>query len=372
MNRALMLSSFLVNFLLLHLFLSLFFFLAFLMLQRLTSNRSSRLRRDLLFYSLALPPALAWVILVASLLPPFLTLEDHLSNPHFHISHPYHHLCFFESPISLPSSFMFRGLLVVSLSLIGFALFRSLHLCWQRRALLQWLTSRGTIPQDMEDLSPQACSLLQEFREQEGARIHLLRSDLPVSFLCGLFQPRIILSTGLLRLLSFRQIRALLQHEMAHHVRLDNLTQLLLSLCRDLLFISPAAHFLLRKWRQEAELWCDEFAIYRTRRPLDLADALLKVQKVLALDNSSGRGSRLCSAFFQPLGAPFLERRISHILTFCDRDLARPEGTSASVTPWMGLVGFATCSLFLLSVSEIWLCPLLLHCQLERIIRFLV
>ncbi|MDH7500444.1 MAG: M56 family metallopeptidase [candidate division NC10 bacterium] len=372
MNRALVLSSFLVNFFLLHLFLSFAFFLGFLVLQHFTSNRRSRLRRDLLFYSLALPPALAWVVLGASLIPPFFTLEDHLCNPHFHISHPYHHLCFFESPISLPSSLLFRGLLIVSLSLILFALIRGLHLCWQRRVLLQWLTRRSAIPQDWEDLTPQARSLLQEFREREGARIYLLRSHLPVSFLCGLFTPQIILSTGLLRLLSFRQIRALLQHEMAHHMRRDNLTQLFLSFCRDLLFLSPTGHFLLRKWRQEAELWCDEFAIYRTRRPLDLAEALLKVQKALAIENPFGSGNRLCSAFLQPLGTPFLERRIRHILTFCDRDLARPHGISASVSPLVGLVGFTTCSFFLLSLSEIWLCPLLLHCQLERIIRFLV
>lgn len=372
MNRVLVLSSFLVNFFLLNLFLSLLFFAGFLALQHFCPSRSSRYRGHLLFYSLSLPPVLAWVTLFASFIPPFLILEDHHLNPHFHISHPYHHLCFFHSPISLPSSLIFRSLLIASLFLILFSLFRSLYSRWEKRGCLGWLIKNSLILPEVEALPPQTQSLLQEFREAERVKLDLISSHFPVSFLSGIFHPQVILSTGLLRILSLGQLKALLQHEIAHHIRLDNLTQLILSICRNLLFISPTGHLLFRWWKQEAELLCDEIAIYRTGRPLDLAEALLRMKRAMIDAKALGIQAHLSSAFFGPFTSASIERRMRNILSFCDQDLARPDLSCPRSSPLLGLVGFATISFFLLCLLEIWIDPLILHCQMERIIRFLV
>lgn len=374
MNRGLLASSFLVNFLLLNLCLSVVAFGLCLALEHLWPSVSPRSRSSRLLYALGLPPLLAWVILVASLIPPFFILEGHGLHLHFGISHPYHHLCFFDSPIGLPRSLLFRGLLLSSLFLILFSTFRGVHARWQIGEHLRWLICHRTILPEEEGLSPAVREVLQEFRESEGFSFHLIKASLPISLLSGIIHPRIILSTGLLRVLSPRQIRALLQHEVAHRLRLDNLSQFILSFCKNLLFISPTGHFLFRWWKQEVELLCDEMAIYQTQRPLDLAEALLQVQKAL-IGNRSFRlpSSILQSAFLHPGPSAFFERRIRNILGFCDRDLmqAKPRAAQYGLGSLQGLLVFGTLALFFLFLLNLWIDPLFLHLKLEKIVRFL-
>jgi len=373
LNSALVISSFLVNFLLLNLFLSLLFFAGFLALERFRPAQSSQLRSNLLLYSLALPPILAYVILIASLVPPVLILEDHGLHLHFSISHPYHHFCLFHSSANLPSSPIFRVMLLSSLVLIGFSSFRAITSYWKIRGGLNWLMKNRAIPPGTEDLPPQTQSLLREFREAEGIELRLIKASFPISFLSGIFRPQIILSSSLLQTLSAAQVRTILQHELAHRFRKDNLLQFLLSFCRNLLFISPTGHLLFRWWRQEAELLCDEMAIARTARPLDLAEALLRIRKAM-LGRADCRIQLIFqSAFFHPDASyTLVERRIRNILRFCDQDLTRPPVFSPPASPLVRLMTLATLCFFLLSLLDLWLNPLFLHCQLERIIRCLV
>ena len=373
MNRALVVSSFLVNFFLLNLFLSLLFFGGFLALERFRPAKSSQPRSNLLLHSLALPPILAYVILVASLVPPVLILEDHGLPLLFSVSHPYHHLCLFHSSANLPASPIFRGILVSSLLLIGFSFFRAFASYLKIQGSLGWLMKNRTILPGMEDLPSEMQSLLREFRETEGIELRLIKASFPVSFLSGIFRPQVILSSSLLQTLSPPQVRTLLQHELAHRLRKDNLLQFLLSFCKNLLFISPTGHLLFRWWRQEAELLCDEIAIQRTARPLDLAEALFRIQKAMVGRKDSRIQPILQSAFFHPDASHTLvERRIRNILRFCDQDLIRPQVFSPPASPLVGLVALATLCFLLLSLLDLWLNPLFLHCQLERIIRCLV
>ena len=67
-----------------------------------------------------------------------------------------------------------------------------------------------------------------------------------------------------------------------------------------------------------------------------------------------------------------VERRIRNILRFCDQDTARHQVASPPASPLLSLVAFASFSFLLLSLLELWLDLLFLHCQLERIIRCLV
>lgn len=372
MNSSLVISSFLVNFFLLNLFLSLLFFAGYIALQRVRPARSSRLRSDLLLYSLALPPIISYVILIASLVPPVLILEDHGLHFHFSVSHPYHHLCLFQSSGNLPSSPIFRGILASSLLLMGFSLFRALASYWKIRGGLNWLMKNRVILQETDALDRERQGLLQEFRETQDVELRLIKASFPVSFLSGVFRPQIILSSSLLQALSSGQIRALLQHELAHRFRKDNLLQFLLSFCKNLLFISPTGHLLFRWWKQEVELLCDEMAIQLAARPLDLAEALFRIRKAMLGRKDARIQPILQSAFLHPDPPTFVERRIRNILRFCDQDLVRHQVFSPPVSPLVSLVAFASFSFLLLSLLELWFSPLFLHCQLERIIRCLV
>ena len=371
MNRALVFFSFPVNFFLLNLVLSLLFFLVALMLRHTCFCRSRRSRSSLFLHTLALPPLLSSVILLASFIPPFFILEDHIPGFHLHLGHPYHHLCIFDSTIGLPHSLPFRILLGSSLLLVSFSLLRGLYTGWKTRDYLRWLTRRRGIRPD-EEVAVKVEPWVSKVAEKKNLKIQWIQTRFPISFLAGVFHPQVILSTGLLRALSPEQVRALLQHEIAHHLRLDNLVQLLLSFCRNLLFISPTGHLLFRWWREEVELLSDEIAIYSTGRPLDLAEALLKVQKEMMDPQSFRIPPILQSAFSRLASVTFIERRLRNILSFCDQSLSRPSPSSLRLNPLWGLGTFAAVSFVLLCLLDMWIHPLFLHCQLEKIIRLLV
>jgi hypothetical protein len=63
---------------------------------------------------------------------------------------------------------------------------------------------------------------------------------------------------------------------------------------------------------------------------------------------------------------------IRNILRFCDPDLMKPQAFSPPASPLVRLMALAALCFLLLSLLDLWLNPLFLHCQLERIIRCLV
>lgn len=371
MNRALLFFSFLVNFFLLNLFLSLFLFGISLLLRRTHLFYSPRSRSSLYLYALALPPLLSYVTLVASLTPPFLTVEDHLFGAHVHLGHPYHHLCLFDSSIGLPPSLPFRTLLIASLLLIFFSSVKGLYSGWKTRGYLSWLRSKRAVPRN-DGLGRRLHWLSSDLPIGAPLKLQLVHSRFPVSLLAGVFRPQLILSTGLLEMLSPPQLRALLQHEMAHSLRRDNLCQFFLSFCKNLLFICPTGHLLFRWWREETELFCDEVAIYSTGRPLDLAEALLEMQRQMRAAQASRLQPLVQSAFFPPASASFMERRINKILSFCEGSTIPSCSPLVRSNSLVGLAASALFSFFFLYLLDICIHPLFLHCQLERIIRFLV
>jgi len=369
MNHHLLLFSYLVNFLVLNLSFSfLSFGLPFLLRQLF---RSPRLRSLLFFYALSLPPLLSLLILVASLLPAPFILEDHQHGIRLCLGHPYHHLCLFDSPVALPASLPFRLMLGVSLVLICYSLFHSLMLGWKSRSHLSFLGEDRSCPQ--EKVRRRLLWLSSRHPFSSSLPLRLVPSSFPVSFLSGIFRPQLLLSSGLLQLLSLRHLQALIYHEIAHYLRRDNLNQLLLSFCKGLLLFCPTVHLLFRWWREEAELCCDELAIRSTGRPLDLAEALLEVGRRIQGLRCSRLQAILRSTFFP--GDPsssLLERRIRNILAFCEAGKPIsplvPEGSDC-------LGGLAALTLFcflFLFLLDVFIHPLFLHCQLERIIRLLL
>lgn len=111
--------------------------------------------------------------------------------------------------------------------------------------------------------------------------VHVVESEAPMLALAGIFRPRIVVSRGVLRVLSSEELRAAFDHEQAHGVSRDNLKRLLLLLAPDPLPFFPVLGALDRCWARAAE-WAadDRAAAGDSRRSLSLAAALVRVARL--------------------------------------------------------------------------------------------
>jgi len=108
-------------------------------------------------------------------------------------------------------------------------------------------------------------------------RVLLRISHRPLACTCGLWQPRILLSTWMIEHLDHRELEAVLAHELEHVARHDYFVTWLATVLRDAFFYIPTSWIAHRQLRQEKELACDDLVIGITHRPLALASALTKV-----------------------------------------------------------------------------------------------
>ena len=108
--------------------------------------------------------------------------------------------------------------------------------------------------------------------------VAIIKDDtLLTAFTCGLFSPKIYLSTGLIKELSKEELKTVMFHEIHHRRSRDPLKFFLLSFIKNLLFYLPAVSCLVKKSREDKEKAADRSAVKRTKEPLVLASALLKI-----------------------------------------------------------------------------------------------
>ena len=104
---------------------------------------------------------------------------------------------------------------------------------------------------------------------------YVIESNDPVLFTTLLGpKPTIVLSLGLLRILSYDQLKAALGHEAAHAIRKNRLFLTLLLLIRLLMFYNPVTLFAFKAASLDEEKICDDIAAFWTGKPQVLADTL--------------------------------------------------------------------------------------------------
>ncbi len=109
----------------------------------------------------------------------------------------------------------------------------------------------------------------------------VVKQDAPLLAQAGVFRPRLVISDGVLRSLSSRELEVALQHENAHRASRDNLKRLFLLLAPDPLPFVHGFSFLEKAWAKFAE-WAADDAATRgdSLRALSLASALLRVARL--------------------------------------------------------------------------------------------
>jgi Zn-dependent protease with chaperone function len=109
----------------------------------------------------------------------------------------------------------------------------------------------------------------------------LVEDEAPLLALSGLLRPRLLISRGVLRVLSAEELEATLRHEHAHRTSRDNVKRLLLLLAPDIFpFIRPL-RMLEHSWSKFAE-WAadDQASAGDSCRALSLAAALVHVARM--------------------------------------------------------------------------------------------
>ncbi len=140
---------------------------------------------------------------------------------------------------------------------------------------------------------------------QLGAAV--LPTNAPVCLLAGIFKPTLFLSEGLLAALGPAEIAVILHHERAHAARRDILLRLVAR--AGTLFLWPSSRArLLGALELAAERSCDEYAASRLGDRLQVAEAILKVERLLQVTGS--RLAPLSAAF----GGDTVPQRVSALL----------------------------------------------------------
>lgn len=142
-----------------------------------------------------------------------------------------------------------------------------------RRLALQHARKGDPLWQEMTDDLCQRMGLLRQ--------VTLLVSDrVSVPVVVGHLKPVILMPLSVLSGLSYKEVEAVLLHELGHVKRNDYLINMLQTVLEVVFFYHPAVWWLSGRLRSEREMCCDDMAIAISGDPLTFARALAHLQEV--------------------------------------------------------------------------------------------
>lgn len=106
----------------------------------------------------------------------------------------------------------------------------------------------------------------------------------PIAITMGFIHPKIVISTGLINLLTDEELNAVISHELFHKKNRDPLKIFLLSLCASTMWYIPILKWCNHQYRIIQEVMADEYAINKQDTSINLGSALLKMLKVGSLE----------------------------------------------------------------------------------------
>lgn len=125
---------------------------------------------------------------------------------------------------------------------------------------------------------------------KSGSLIVIEDETAACAFTCGILKPKVYITRGLLKRLSFSERKAVLLHELHHKKNRDPLRFFAMAFLKDALYYLPLAKDLEAIQRAKEEKEADDSAISAMREGLSLASALVKVAasgKNLSFANAS-------------------------------------------------------------------------------------
>jgi Zn-dependent protease with chaperone function len=311
--------------------------------------------------ALVVPPLIAVWLVAAALLPEWWLGEDAFDAAH---STPMHHLHLLSDLTAQlePNLAYTTVLFVVSASV--FAALSSFRGYARVGRLVHHLEVNPELP------PPCQVTLVEEAAHRHGLDVGLVMSDYPFSFVWGFRRSKLVLSSGLLHVLTPEELMGVIEHEAAHHARRDNTVKLALSFASYLSPAFPLSRLILRWRAEQVEMVCDEVAVARTLSPLEIADALLKLRRTANVSATSSMVGSASSAFIHE-DAKVFEMRVRRLIAFDDQLPTESRAAALSKTPRAeALLITALFPTTLTIVSA--LAPMAVHRAAESIIRLFI
>jgi Zn-dependent protease with chaperone function len=308
--------------------------------------------------ALIVPPLAAIWLVAAALLPEWWLGEAVFDAEH---SAPPHHLHLLSDLTAQLEPHLAYTTILFVLSASAFAAWSSVRGYIRVGRLVYHLEVNTALP------PPGQVALVEEAAERHGLDVGLVMSAYPFSFVWGFRRSKLVLSSGLLHVLTPEELTGVIEHEAAHHARRDNVVKLALSLASYLSPAFPLSRLILRWRAEQVEMVCDEVAVARTLSPLEIAQALVKLRRTANVSAPAAPLGSAASAFMTEDAQAF-ETRVRRLIAFDDALPTESRAVALSQTP--RAEAFLIMALFpatLVAVSS--LAPMAVHRAAESIIR---
>ena len=166
----------------------------------------------------------------------------------------------------------------------------------------------------------------------------------PAMTAAGIVRPMVLLSAAAESVLTANELRAALNHEVAHVRRRDNLKKLLLR------FVAfPGMAGLEAAWLEATEMAADDAAVSSASEALDLAAALIKLSRLIPVETSPVDSAILTTALLQSPAA-IVNARVERLIAWSDERVA----SRRRLSPWYGLAAAtATVAVFAFTYSQL-------------------
>ncbi len=305
--------------------------------------------------ALIIPPVVSVWLVGASLLPAAWLGAEQWGQEH-KASHNIHLVNTLTTPVDPALGYV----ALAFISVVALAIFYAAASGYSRIGRVVRRLDIGADP-----ASPEKVKQVEEVCGKYGIDVGLVMSRYPFSFVWGYLRSKLIVSTGLLNALTHEELSALLEHEAAHHARRDNLSKWALTICRYASPLFPLTGLLYRWWGEQVEMVCDEVAACRTKTPIEVAGALVRLKRLtLAV---APRKARLVGLGFLGQSNNGFEHRVNRMLSLTERpEMIEPSLLSRSWAKTAAMVGatfaFTLVVVFLLS-------PLVIHRVVEILLH---
>ena len=125
-------------------------------------------------------------------------------------------------------------------------------------------------------LKPKVISSFEEKYHLQD-KITIFKDRKLMAFCMGVLNPRIFLSSQVLKSMTHREIEAIILHERQHLIGKDNLTMLILNLVKNALFFFPIVTDFVNGMEVRREIVADQSVTRETGRKIDIVSALRKI-----------------------------------------------------------------------------------------------